>query len=186
MCASFEDACLGSVPCCSCRQIEWCIACLVMLLISCCRHPCRTQHTSNLIPSSPSFSNAWSVMTHPHLRSYNHSSPCLVYTCMASITSGWHHCLSGAIALRGVCGLQAQKGVRHAAGKPVPLSLTPQIYLQRLSALAALQAAWSPLCALGAPDPTGSLARVHCVACFTAPVSISKCNGLRTVSMHRH
>ena len=59
--------------------------------------------------------------------------------------------------VQGVCGLQGQKGVRRLPGKPVLHSLTPQIYLQRSSALAALQAAWSPICAMGCPAATGSL-----------------------------
>ena len=56
-------------------------------------------------------------------------------------------------------------------GKPVPLSLTPHIYLGRLSALAALQAAWSPVCAVGSPGAAGSLS----YAALCQPVSLHSC-----------
>lgn len=55
------------------------------------------------------------------------------------------------------CFVQAQKAVRPVPGEPVPLTLTPQVYLQRLSALAALQAAWSPICSVPHPGITGIL-----------------------------
>lgn len=41
-----------------------------------------------------------------------------------------------------------QGGARNEADKAVPLSLEPGIYTRRLGALAALHAAWSPVCTL--------------------------------------
>ncbi|KAL0042386.1 hypothetical protein WJX77_010878 [Trebouxia sp. C0004] len=46
-------------------------------------------------------------------------------------------------------------GARSVSDKPVPMNLTAQAYLQRMDSLAALQAAWSPVCALPATGDTG-------------------------------
>lgn len=46
-------------------------------------------------------------------------------------------------------------GAQSAPDKPVPMNLTPQAYLHRLDSLAALQAAWSPICTLTPSDGSG-------------------------------
>lgn len=77
--------------------------------------------------------------------------------------------LLGSCCTQGGCvGLQAHKGVRLAPSKPVPLILTPQVYLHRLSALAALQAAWSPICTFAPADSTGGLGWAPCATLLNA------------------
>ena len=51
--------------------------------------------------------------------------------------------------------MQAPRGIAQLPDKLVPLTLSPQAYLQRMSALAATQAAWSPICTFADPDNTG-------------------------------
>ncbi|DBA85227.1 TPA: hypothetical protein ACH3X2_005930 [Trebouxia sp. C0005] len=46
-------------------------------------------------------------------------------------------------------------GARSVPDKPVPMNLTAQAYLHRMDSLAALQAAWSPVCILSATGDTG-------------------------------
>ncbi len=55
------------------------------------------------------------------------------------------------------CMQASAAGARSVPDKPVPMNLTAQAYLHRMDSLAALQAAWSPVCALPATGDTGIL-----------------------------
>ena len=96
-------------------------------------------------------------MVHVHGMPHSDIKLLLTHACTRQHTccvDAYMTALVGAVVTRGGV-LQAQKGARHTQGKPVPLTLNPQVYLQRLTALAALQAAWSPICTLSTPDSTG-------------------------------
>lgn len=55
-----------------------------------------------------------------------------------------------------LCMQASSGGAQSAPDKPVPMNLTPQAYLHRLDSLAALQAAWSPICTLTPSDGSGT------------------------------
>ena len=56
-------------------------------------------------------------------------------------------------------------GARSVPDKLVPMNLTAQAYLHRMDSLAALQAAWSPVCVLPATGDTGMLTSSVCCYC---------------------
>ena len=57
-------------------------------------------------------------------------------------------------------------GARSFPDKPVPMNLTAQAYLHRMDSLAAMQAAWSPVCALTANGDTGTFTPSVSSCCF--------------------